>query len=212
MNFIQDASISVKSFFSGIFTTPDYVKLLLEAKNEKDMYLGAIEFSDYITITDPSNDRPTPEKGKFSIEKGTWHGLLSISDEGIWGNRVESLNVFNNKGAEILHKINLKNLDHFNDKFECDSINIAVDSGQLGIFDWESFPEDSFFNSEFTDLYNKACEITESNFGGLLSEGFISCSGFGDGYYTVNYLRDKSTKKIVLFDVEFINDENRETM
>ena len=97
--------------------------------------------------------------------------------------------------------------------------NICVDSGQLGVFDYDHYkndsslkdlPEPSFmYDYEGTELfYRHCCDITLSKIGaGVIPHGCVSSSGYGDGSYVGEVFRDRDGK-IVGVVVTFIDDDN----
>lgn len=71
--------------------------------------------------------------------------------------------------------------------------SIGVDSGQAGIFDFDSYPEENLGDyDDKNSFYGKACEQTlSSNRAGVVDEfGVVSNSGWGDGFYECMVHRD----------------------
>jgi hypothetical protein len=96
--------------------------------------------------------------------------------------------------------------------------NIGVDSGQAGIFSFDSYRKDSIFkkkskfnkeapfdleNSEGDEWYGHMCDKTLSRYGyGTYKNGVVSSSGMGDGSYPVfvSTVGDKVVGILIDFD------------
>lgn len=94
--------------------------------------------------------------------------------------------------------------------------SIGVDSGQAGIFDYDSFRNDSLVNTETKfklsdkeegDLWYELCcdkTLYTEEGAGIVPYGAVSRSGIGDGMYDVFTM--KENKEIVGIKIEFLFD------
>lgn len=163
-----------------------------------------------LMITDPCYKRGTWCQGTVdNVMNGKWTGKMKITDDiAGWGNRVSELYAFH--------------YDYTTSEpnEECD-FKVGVDSGQAGIFDEALYPNGDC--GKFRDLdtfYVRACNATlgsdyytrsktaERTYGGTITEGVVSQSGFGDGGYTA-YVSRKN-EKVVAVKIVFISDEELE--
>lgn len=66
------------------------------------------------------------------------------------------------------------------------AFEVGVDSGQAGIFDEALYPKGGCgVPDESGTFYNRACNATTSDKrGGVIDEGVVTSSGYGDGGYT----------------------------
>lgn len=103
-----------------------------------------------------------------------------------------------------------------------EEITIGVDSGQAGIFSFESYrnnehaekniPTPGQFddwdnNSEGELWYNKMCYMTcqDDIPGGSYDEGVVAQSGYGDGSYDL-YIAENEDNQIVAIEIVFLED------
>lgn len=116
-------------------------------------------------------------------KNGTWTALVIFSDEGDWGERVKRV---------IVHH------DEFNpadEKLVSKTTKFGVDSGQAGVFD-----ADAYGGYEF---YDSCCKETLSARSyGYLPQGFVTSSGYGDGWYEAEV--HKVSGKAVCIELSFI--------
>jgi len=122
-----------------------------------------------------------------NVKNGTWLASIETSDEGDWGVRIATLEVRHNDFKDT----NLKFVDEL-------SFTGGVDSGQFGFFDKEFYRNDESakdlpkygFSSDFDksgDIwYLACCDLTlGKEQWGVLPNGVVSSSGYGDGSYGV---------------------------
>lgn len=133
-----------------------------------------------IGIGDPCYGSPSVSS---KSKNGRWIAHVEKTDEGSWGNRIASI---------IVHH------EDFNPAARLNIVEegIGVDSGQAGVFDGN-------YNGEDSSFYDSCCSATLGKEGyGCLKNGFVSSSGFGDGYYPcVIY---KEGEKAVCVEITFI--------
>lgn len=159
------------------------------------IHLGEFEVtSGRLRVTDPCYNKDTWCAGVLDVLNGTWGAFVETSDEGGWGVRVASINIFNKEYEHKAHSWSLTNID------------VGVDSGQAGFFDDAKYPEDPHQDDAF---YDSVCDLTLGpNSGGVLPFGAVSSSGYGDGGYScyVSYVNGE----IVAAKIVFIGDESEE--
>ena len=146
-----------------------------------------------------------------NVKKGTWVAHSNIETVGSWGQRNCDL---------IIHHKDV----HINERaFERISGSFGVDSGQFGFFDADHYrkadsvkdmPKYDFGGQFLTDdsdvdgdtWYAACCKITldEPESYGVLPNGVVSSSGFGDGSYDVYGIKD-AQGEYVAFQVIFID-------
>lgn len=139
-----------------------------------------------------------------NAKKGTWLAFVKkINDYEGWGERCAKL---------IVHH---QNYDLPKEGWEHIS-SIGVDSGQVGIFDKESYRNDSLIKGttghKFATLdgpagdrwYSACCDITLSRMhAGILEGGVVSESGYGDGSYNC-YIKKNKDGEIIAVKLVFI--------
>jgi hypothetical protein len=151
-----------------------------------------------------------------NVRKGTWLAHSNIETVGAWGER--------NVDLTIHHA------DHKIDESAWKEIpgTFGVDSGQFGFFDRDHYriaasvkdmPKYDFGGDFLTDdsdrdadvWYHACCKITLDNpeSWGVLPNGAVSSSGFGDGSYVVYGIKDTYSPdhEYVAFRVVFIEAE-----
>jgi hypothetical protein len=153
-----------------------------------------------------------------NVENGSWIAIADKKDMGDWGERITSLFIGNKQHLER----NPKLVDYV---FEDEPLNFAggVDSGQFGFFDFANYrndesakdlPKQDFgenYDREDGDKWYRACSnltLGDESWG-VLPNGVVSSSGFGDGSYDVYGYKD-AYDKYVAFAVVFIYDEEDE--
>lgn len=153
-----------------------------------------------------------------NVENGSWIAIADKKDMGDWGERITSLFIGNKQHLER----NPKLVDYV---FEDEPLNFAggVDSGQFGFFDFANYRNDESakdlekydFGTEYDiedgDKWYRACSnltLGDESWG-VLPNGVVSSSGFGDGSYDVYGYKD-AYDKYVAFAVVFIYDEEDE--
>jgi hypothetical protein len=141
-----------------------------------------------------------------NVKNGTWLASIETSDEGDWGVRIATLEVRHNDFKDT----NLKFVDEL-------PFTGGVDSGQFGFFDKEFYRNDesakdlpkydfsSDFDKESGDIWYRACcDLTlAKEQWGVLPNGVVSSSGYGDGSYGV-FGEKNAEGEYVAFKVVFI--------
>jgi hypothetical protein len=141
-----------------------------------------------------------------NVKNGTWVASIETSDEGQWGERIATLEV---RHADF-KDTNLKFVDEL-------PFTGGVDSGQFGFFDKEFYRNDESakdlpkygfgneFDKESGDIWYRACcDLTlGKEQWGVLPNGVVSSSGYGDGSYGV-YGERNAEGEYIAFKVVFI--------
>ena len=163
-----------------------------------------------LVCSDPCYSIPTWCQGIVdNVKKGTW--VADVEEDESWGDRIAELRI-HHVGSHFL-----------SGKFEEMPFDGGVDSGQFGFFDKEFYrnddkarelPKHNFgegYDQEEGDEWYRACaEITlSSEQWGVLPNGVVSSSGFGDGSYRVFGQKDNNGE-YVAFQVVFIDGEEEE--
>jgi hypothetical protein len=146
-----------------------------------------------------------------NVKNGTWIAEVIETDEGDWGKRIALLGI--------------KHKDVDEPDANVDIMNFAggVDSGQFGFFDKDFYRNDELtkdldkenfgenYDTQEGDTWYRACsKLTLGNDQwGVLPNGVVSSSGFGDGSYDVYGAKDGSGE-YVYFSVIFIHEEDEE--
>mgnify|MGYP000896944550 CR=1 FL=1 len=170
--------------------------------------------SGVMVCSDPcySIDPPTWCQGIINnVKNGTWVANVEKSDEGDWGERIARLRV---------EHVNAKRT-YLTTQVDMDG---GVDSGQFGFFDKDFYRNDEAAkdlkkydfgrsvqeNESGEEWYRACCDLTlaEESWG-VLPNGVVSSSGFGDGSYPVFGEKDENGEWIA-FEVIFISDEEDE--
>jgi hypothetical protein len=96
-------------------------------------------------------------------------------------------------------------------------IDVVVDSGQAGIFDLEHYFDDSVieeepkFDCDHNKWYRACCEQTLTKMSaGIISFGVVSSSGYGDGSYIVNIIKNNDGK-IIAIKIDFCLGDDEES-
>lgn len=142
--------------------------------------IGQFEvLSQQLAVSDPCYKMPDII---LTVANGIWEAFIQHSDE-----RVSQLIAIQNSNIDI-------EIDEALDD------QIGVDSGQAGFFDA------LIFNQCSKNLYDDICDITLSEKqAGVIDQGAISSSGYGDGSYSVFVHRNKDGD-IDAARIEFITD------
>lgn len=167
-----------------------------------------------VVVSDPCYEIPTWCHAVVEdVLPGTYVGEIVMSDEGAWGNRVASLKAIHEEHHLTSHRI----------KWENHPATIGVDSGQCGIFNFDQYRDDKqsdsydielMFSGDWSskpgdDWYQRMCTLTNSDEEyGVTPDGIVSCTGFGDGAYTL--MVGKIDDNIVGFEIIYINPEDEE--
>jgi len=148
-----------------------------------------------------------------NVMNGIWEYEIVTKDMGDWGNRAVKL-IARHKEYFAQRNIPVE-------KFIINEL--GVDSGQLGIFDYDHYRRDSQFKEgsmpihDYGDaeedgrkFYGFCCDLTlEETHGGVIPYGCVSRTGFGDGCYEGQGFKDVAGK-VVCVEVTFIEDELEE--
>jgi hypothetical protein len=172
-----------------------------------------------VVVSDPCYEIPTWCQAVIdNVEPGEYECDVEKTDEGEWGNR-----------CAVLRVIKLDS-SHKDEDWEFYPADIGVDSGQCGVFDFDTYRRDSIvpemedvenetgenwnyigWKEEGEKWYGKICEYTlfpECSHGGY-KNGYVSSSGYGDGCYPLYVTRNKNGK-IDGFMIIFISDDEEE--
>lgn len=118
--------------------------------------------SNAISCGDPCYSSP---EFTVSAKKGKWIANVDHKDCGMWGRRVSRITVHHKDFSPIGNKYELK-IKH-----------LPVDSGQVGVFS-------NSYDGQEVDFYSQCCSASSNESGfGYVGNGFVSSSGYGDGYY-----------------------------
>ena len=169
--------------------------------------IEAFEVTDKIRCTDPCYTREVTEPetnphitdgltATATAKPGRWQAEVEHVEQ--WGGRNASLLVHHEDFPLASGFIDWKRLG------KC-----AVDSGQFGFYADEKFPEGSTGDVGDESFYGRNCSTTtdnETNWG-IITEGVVSSSGYGDGWYPVDRHEDTDGKVIALR-VTFIDESD----
>lgn len=180
--------------------------------NEQRIMIGTFtQVSNKMRASDPCYDKDVwCAHCVDRVAKGEWIAEIIVSDEGEWGQRVSKL--------IVSHK-------DVNDHVLIDdpTFEAGVDSGQLGFFDdlfylnGAVLPKAMIQPSSIglpmetsRDIwYSVCCDLTLKAKAGVLPNGAVARSGFGDGCYPVIPSRDE-LGRLRRLTVIFIGDEEEE--
>ena len=153
-----------------------------------------------------------------NVENGTWYADVEKRDMDDWGERIAVLWIANKKELTINPKLAWEVLDE-------KPLNFAgcVDSGQFGFFDFANYRNDenakdlnkhdfgeNYDRESGDQWYRACCDLTLGDESwGVLPNGVVSSSGFGDGSYDVFGYKD-TYGKYIAFAVVFIDEEEQE--
>jgi len=172
-----------------------------------------------VVASDPCYVIPTWCQGIIeNVRKGTWLAKVDVSDEGAWGMRIASLTIVNKEA------LNPQLEREIVDMYSTEPLNFdgGVDSGQFGFFDKdfyrnnevakdlekENFGDD--YDREDGDGWYRACaKITLADESwGVLPNGAVSSSGYGDGSYDVFGIKDANGEYVALSVLYIVDDED----
>jgi hypothetical protein len=174
-----------------------------------------IKLGKKVVVSDPCYTIPTWCQAVIeNVKPGVYHTTVRKHDAGDWGNRCSMVFAIHEDYVNSPHLIN---------KWELESSSIGVDSGQCGIFSFESYRDDNHkfdfepydFGPQFPadneggDLwYRHMCKHTLSDLQwGVYDSGVVSTSGFGDGAYQLFVVKKRN--KIVAFAIDFGVEDGR---
>jgi hypothetical protein len=153
-----------------------------------------------------------------NVKNGKWDAGIATSDEGSWGERISHLWVYHIDAVAKNPKI-LREIEQFNG-YQL-AFDFGVDSGQFGFFDFANYRNDASavgldkynFGNDFSmkesgdEWYRVCCNFTLGEHSwGVLPNGAVSSSGYGDGSYAVVGIKDDSGEWVA-FCVEYIGQE-----
>ena len=159
-----------------------------------------IQLGEKVIVTDPCYGLSVHCKKVIdNVVPGEYETSVETIDEGNWGERISSLLAMKKDSyREIVQEKCLEEI-------------IGVDSGQVGIFDYDYRIEQGDHLGEYHDessIYKRICNLTCSptQWGELDNKVVASSSGFGDGCYDLVLFKNKEGK-IIGFKVIFIYEE-----
>lgn len=159
-----------------------------------------IQLGEKVIVTDPCYSLTVHCKKVIdNVVPGEYETSVEPIDAGNWGKRISSLLAIKRDSyREIVQEECLENV-------------IGVDSGQVGIFDYNYRIEQGDDLGEYHDessIYKRICLLTSSSsqWGELDNKVVASSSGFGDGCYDLVLFKNKEDK-IIGFKVIFIYEE-----
>jgi len=161
---------------------------------------GTFKVGEKLVVSDPCYTRDTwCAIYNITCAPGTWVGKTLEGEASGWGHRVWELLAFHENASE-------------QGPWEKYEGEVGVDSGQAGIFNDDLHPRGEI--GEYGDLdsfYGRACAATmdqkdPSRRAGVITEGIVSSSGYGDGGYTLFVKRDDEGR-VNACRVVFIDDE-----
>jgi hypothetical protein len=178
--------------------------------------MHTINLGKKVVVSDPCYTIPTWCQAVIeNVKPGVYHTTVRKHDAGDWGNRCSMVFAIHEEYV---------NFDHLlHGKWEEHPASIGVDSGQCGIFSFESYRNDEvkfdfepynfgtdfLSNDEGGDLwYRHMCKHTLSDQSwGVYDSGIVSSSGFGDGSYQLYVVKKRN--KIVAFAIDFGVEEGK---
>lgn len=166
-----------------------------------------IKLNSKVVITDPCyglKDYPNPSTNIVleNVKAGTYKTNTHYSDEGSWGTRVAALEIihadYNPLNIESIEVVNL-------DLVECIG-SVCVDSGQMGIYDYDYYKSVSTEDGVEDKWYDDICNLTLSDKRSGTKDDVcvVSSTGYGDGDYNV-YI-GTSNGEVVYIGIIFIDD------
>jgi len=174
-----------------------------------------INLSNIVMVSDPCYTVPTwCQIILKDVLPGTYNVSADKRDCSGWGNRVHNLVAVHSEYDKKLI-------------WEEYHGEIGVDSGQAGIFSYDTYRNDDIFdgvsqfdenplfkgfnNQEGDKWYGHMCDRTQTEESwGVYDNGVVSSSGIGDGGYPLYVVRDKSTDQIVAMKIDFLLDDEED--
>jgi hypothetical protein len=155
-----------------------------------------------------------------NVKNGKWEADIANSNQGDWGDRISHLWVFNVDAVIDNPKLR-RDIETF--KGHTLPFSFGVDSGQFGFFDFANYRNDEsakdlkkyefgddFDRQEGDEWYRVCADLTlGKDSWGVLPNGAVSSSGFGDGSYEVRGIKDNNGE-YVAFCVEYIGQEDED--
>lgn len=191
-----------------------YAEIIEEVLNIKSgrQNKGTITLGNKVMVSDPCYGINSRHQGVVTdVLEGEYECFITFMDKGDWGVRVSSI--------EATHK------DYANQmlRYVSEARDIAVDSGQAGIFDYEYYSKYHTNANERShvdsDWYCKVCDLTYqrapnpykkddtvSAFSGDVVDnlGFVSSSGYGDGFYS--WKTAKENGKVIAIKIVYLSE------
>lgn len=173
-----------------------------------------ITLSNIVMVSDPCYTEPTWCQIKLKdVLPGTYNVSADKRDCSGWGERVHNLQVIHTDYTGPMN-------------WEEAPGEVGVDSGQAGIFSYDTYRNDSIFSeiSEFgkddrfksfndkegDKWYGHMCDKTLGDESwGVYDNGVVSSSGIGDGGYPLYVVKDKNGY-IVAMKIDYLLDEREE--
>lgn len=114
---------------------------------------------------------------------GPWTAHVVMTEDDSWGRRVKKV---------VVHHVDFNPAQN---GMKSEKVGFSVDSGQAGVFDHDTYGGELF--------YNECCKETLSKRQwGYLDRGFVTSSGYGDGWYEAEVL--KVGGKAVCLELNFL--------
>ena len=179
--------------------------------------MKTIELGPEVMVSDPCYTEPTWCQIKLTnVKPGRYRAFHREHDSGDWGVRSSMI--------MVIHE------DHIDDllRWRKHPGEVGVDSGQAGIFSYDTYRKDGLDievptkgydgrnfdwldsisrDEEGEDWYKKMCKITLTDTGwGTYNNGLVSRSGFGDGGYYL-YVAARY-RKIIAMCIDFAVEED----
>ena len=163
--------------------------------------IGSFEVtSGKLRVTDPCYDRDTRCAGTIeNALKGWWNASVVKTDgsDG-WGRRCATL-IVQHKSYYFLPE---------SYKWVKTGIDVGVDSGQAGVFEDSLYPHgETGEYGDTTTFYGRACNQSIDKDGcgtaGVIAEGAVSSSGYGDGSYDC-YTITEQDGTVIAVKIEFL--------
>lgn len=173
--------------------------------------MKTITLGETVMISDPCYEVPTwCQHILRNVLPGNYKVFVEKSDEGNWGNRVAAL--------FAIHEDYIDNYNYFR---RVPTAHIGVDSGQAGIFDMDSYRNDSVFEGQESGFYKMhspkdgdhwygfMCERTlNDEMWGTYDRGVVSSTGYGDGSYELRVTTHKGKITGMMIDYHLLKYTN----
>lgn len=150
--------------------------------------IGTIELSDNVFVSDPCYNTDTWCTVRFGdVLPGTYHCKVRINKD----ERVKEIIAVHESAINLKNRMTWEYAG-----------NAGVDSGQMGIMDYDHFDKLNEKEKTKDNWYDKVCKITLKDNAGIADTHSAVCSsGYGDGSYPVfgNWVKDKLRAIKVVF-------------
>jgi len=152
-----------------------------------------------LMATDPCyNNDVWCKKELTSVKPGEWEVAVEILDEGEWGKRISKLSIKHINSTVDFNKIE-------------DNGSIGVDAGLAGFFENKPNYDDNAWSDICDYLFklgSRTMLITTPD-SPFKCNGVCVSSGYGDGDYALNIIKD-SESKIVYAEIIFIDPDKED--